>query len=763
MQAHAPSNEITRARVVVRGAVQGVGFRPFVHRLATELGLRGWVGNSMQGVVAEVEGPPSAVQQFLLRLEPERPSPAQIHGCECLYLSPVGYEGFEIRASNLDGGLQALILPDLALCAECRRELMDPANRRYRYPFINCTHCGPRYSIIESMPYDRPHTTMRRFEMCAVCRAEYEDPANRRFHAQPNACPACGPHLALWAPDGTVLAEKEDALQQAEAALRGGQIVAVKGLGGFHLMVDARNAEAVARLRVRKHREEKPFALMFPTLAQVEAVCAVDSLEARVLQSPEAPIVLLQRLQAGEVAANVAPGNPCLGVMLPYTPLHHLLLADLGFPLVATSGNLSDEPICTDEQEALRRLAGIADLFLVHNRPIARHVDDSIVRILLGREQVLRRARGYAPLPVTLLVNMPPLVAYGAHLKTTIAVATGHHIFLSQHLGDLETAEARQAYQRTLLDLPALLRQTPAMAVCDLHPDYVSTRLARQSGLPCQAVQHHVAHVAACAAENEVDSPVLGVSWDGTGYGPDNTVWGGEFIYYHRGQWRRVGHLRPFPLPGGEAAVREPRRSALGLLHALWGPGMSSHADLPLRGAFREDEWKTLLVMLDRGVNCPLTTSAGRLFDAVAAIAGLRQVTYYEGQAAMELEWAAAGWQGDGTYPHALHEKGGVWVVDWGPLIEAILQDTSQGLPTAQIAGKFHRALVDIILVMAQRMGVEHVALTGGCFQNRRLTEAAITVLRGAGFRPLWHQRVPPNDGGIALGQAVLAGQMNPE
>jgi hydrogenase maturation protein HypF len=750
---------MVRARVTLRGAVQGVGFRPFVYRLATELGLRGWVSNSLQGVLAEVEGSEPAVQQFLLRLQPECPPAARIHSCESVHLAPAGYTGFEIRASEASGEQQALILPDLAICAECRRELMDPANRRHRYPFINCTHCGPRFSIIESMPYDRPRTTMRHFAMCPACQAEYDDPADRRFHAQPNACPVCGPQLTFWDASGAVQAAREEALQRAEAALRAGQILALKGLGGFHLLVDARNPEVVARLRQRKHREEKPFALMFPNLAQVEQVCDVNALEARLLQSPEAPIVLLRRRARGEVADNVAPGNPCLGIMLPYTPLHHLLLTDLGFPLVATSGNLSDEPICTDEHEALRRLAGIADGFLVHNRPIARHVDDSIVRVMLGRELVLRRARGYAPLPVTLPVELPPLVACGAHLKATVAVAAGRHVFLSQHLGDLETDEARAAYQRALADLPALLRQTPRLAVCDLHPDYVSTRATQQSGLPWLAVQHHVAHVAACVAENEVDAPVLGVSWDGTGYGPDHTIWGGEFIHWHQGRWRRMGHLRAFPLPGGEAAVREPRRAALGVLFTLEGDAVFDRPDLPLRAAFREDEWKLLRTMLARGLNCPLTTSAGRLFDAVAALAGLRQIAHFEGQAAMELEWAAGSWTGEAVYPFDLQEMDGLLRVDWGLLVQAILHDVRQGLPTAQIAGTFHRALVEIIVRVAQRVGVEHVALTGGCFQNQRLTEGAVMALRSAGFRPLWHQRVPPNDGGIALGQAVLGAQ----
>lgn len=763
MQAPAPASGKDRVRVVLRGAVQGVGFRPFVHRLASGLGLSGWVCNSLQGVVVEVEGPPPAVQEFLLRLEPECPPAARIQSCESMHLAPAGYEGFAIRPSEGGGEPQALILPDLATCAECRRELLDPANRRYRYPFINCTHCGPRFSIIESMPYDRPRTTMRHFAMCPACRAEYETPADRRFHAQPNACPVCGPHLELWSATGAVLAEREEALQGAEAALRAGQIVAVKGLGGFHLMVDARDAEAVARLRQRKHREEKPLALMFPSLEQVRAVCAVDALEARLLQSVEAPIVLLRRQARGEVAENVAPGNPRLGIMLPYTPLHHLLMADLGFPVVATSGNLSDEPICTEEHEALQRLAGMAEVFLVHNRPIARHVDDSIARVLLGREQILRRARGYAPLPVTLRRELPPLLAFGAHLKTTVAVAGGRHVFLSQHLGDLDTAEARRAYGRAVADLPQLLQQRPALAVCDLHPDYASTRQARQSGLPCRAVQHHAAHVAACAAENEVEGPVLGVAWDGTGYGPDHTIWGGEFIVLEAGRWRRVGHLRAFPLPGGEAAVREPRRTALGLLYAMEGQAVLAREDLPLRAAFRAEEWNMLGAMLARRIHCPVTTSAGRLFDAVAALLGLRLYAHFEGQAAMELEWAAAGWEGAGTYPCALREEGEAVVVDWAPLVEALLRDARRGLPTAQIAGTFHRALVEVMVAMAQRAGLEHVALTGGCFQNQRLTEGAVAALRAAGFRPLWHQRVPPNDGGIALGQAVLGAQAESE
>ena len=742
-----------RIRLIIRGAVQGVGFRPFVYRLASELGLTGWVLNSAQGVFIEVEGAAETLHQFVQRVETDKPPRAFIQSLEQTVLDPVGYTAFEIRHSEESGEKSVLILPDIATCPDCLREVFDPADRRYLYPFTNCTNCGPRYSIIESLPYDRPNTTMKAFAMCPKCREEYENPLDRRFHAQPNACPECGPHLELWDGEGVCLAKHHDALLRAAEAIREGHIVAVKGLGGFHLVVDACHDAAVRRLRERKRREEKPFALMYPSLQMVKAHCVVDEAEERVLRSPESPIVLLRRKEADSVAPSVAPNNPYLGVMLPYTPLHHLLLRELGFPIVATSGNLSDEPICTDEHEALHRLAGIADLFLVHNRPIARHVDDSVVRVLLGRELVLRRARGYAPLPVLVKEPLPPLLAVGAHLKNTIALSVGRQVFLSQHIGDLETPQALQAFRRVIADVKELWGHQPQAVACDMHPDYLSTQAAHGMGLPVRPVQHHVAHILSCMAENEVEPPLLGVSWDGTGYGTDGTIWGGEFLIIREQGWERFAHLRPFRLPGGDRAIKEPRRCALGVLYEMLG----DDAFELLEQVFTEGERRLLRQSLRQGVNAPITTSAGRLFDAVASLTGLRQVVNFEGQAAMELEFLTHDVHTDETYPFSLCEGTPPHMLDWSPTIQAVLQDIQEGVSPSLIAARFHNTLVEMMVVVARAAGIERVALSGGCFQNAYLTEGAVRRLGEEGFRPYWHQRVPPNDGGIALGQMVGA------
>jgi hydrogenase maturation protein HypF len=750
---------LQRLRVVVRGAVQGVGFRPFVYRLAAGLELAGWVQNSTQGVVIEVEGSPPRLRRFLRQLETEKPQRACLQRLEVAFLEPVGHEQFAVRASEEVGAKTALLLPDMATCPECLGEIFDPTNRRYRYPFTNCTNCGPRYSIIEALPYDRAHTTMKAFTMCAPCRAEYENPLDRRFHAQPNACSQCGPHLELWDHRGNRLGSDDDALKAAARAIGSGNIVAVKGLGGFHLLVDARNEAAVRRLRQRKDREEKPFAVMFPNLESVRRHCEVSSLEERLLRSAECPIVLLRHRRGPPcIAAGVAPGNPDLGAILPYTPLHHLLLAELGFPVVATSGNRSDEPICTEEHEARERLRGIADLFLVHNRPIARHVDDSIVRIMLDRPMILRRARGYAPLPISLRQPAPPLLAVGAHLKNTVALALGREVFISQHIGDLETVQAFDALQRVVADLSCCYDLRPAAVACDMHPDYLSTRFAEQSGLPVLHVQHHYAHVLACMVENELDGPVLGVVWDGTGQGLDGTIWGGEFLRVTGNGLDRVAHFRTFRLPGGEKAIREPRRTAIGLLYEVFGDRLSDLDELAPVRTFGEPEIALLLTMLQRQLNAPQTSSAGRLFDAVAALAGLRQVARFEGQAAMELEFAREGMETPEAYPFRIHEA----IIDWEPLLRGIVEDVRQRIGAGTISMRFQNALVEIIITVARQVGQERVVLTGGCFQNKYLTEKAVRRLQTEGFRPYWHQRVPPNDGGIALGQIVAASRMQP-
>jgi hydrogenase maturation protein HypF len=748
------TGERVRLRVEVRGAVQGVGFRPFVYRLASELGLAGWVNNSSQGAVIEVEGKVDSLAEFLRRLRADKPLPCVLHDLTPVFLPTLGYTDFAVRDSSAGGAKTAVILPDLATCADCLHEIFDPGDRRFRYPFTNCTNCGPRYSIVEGLPYDRPRTTMKRFLMCDACRAEYDNPADRRFHAQPNACPRCGPHLELWDAAGNVRATREEALRATTDALRRGDIVAAKGLGGFHLLVDASNQEAVLRLRRRKLREEKPFGLMYPGLEAVQRDCRVSSEEERLLCSPEAPLVLLRRRPGDGIAPAVAPGNPYLGVMLPYTPLHHLLLAKVAFPIVATSGNRSDEPICTDQHEALTRLGGIADVFLIHNRPIARPVDDSVVRIVLGQEMVLRRARGYAPYPVPFGESPRPLLAVGGHQKNTIAAAVGCQVVVSQHVGDLDTPLAFESFRRAIADLSHLYELEPEAVACDAHPDYLSTHHAEKMGLPIVRVQHHYAHIRACMAEHGLSEPLLGVAWDGTGFGPDGTVWGGEFLRITDGGFERVAHFRTFRLPGGEGAARQPRRSALGLLHELLGEDAFANEDLaPLR-TFSPRERGLLRTMLRGGLNAPRTSSAGRLFDAVAALLGIRQVASFEGQAAMELEFAVEGAAAAGAYPFHIDESG---IIDWGPMIRAILRDIALGPSTGTIARRFHDTLAEIIVAAARLSGESVVALTGGCFQNSYLLEQAVTRLREGGFRVHWPQRIPPNDGGIALGQIVAA------
>jgi len=749
-----------RLRISLRGAVQGVGYRPLIYRLATSLGLAGGVRNDATGLVVEVEGPADLIERFGEALRQEPPAAAVVSGRLEERLPAEGVTGFQIWPSSSSGRRTTLVLPDLATCTACRAEIFDPADRRYRYPFTNCTQCGPRFSIVLSIPYDRATTTMQRFNMCRPCAEEYADPGDRRFHAQPTACPTCGPQLALWDSQGRCQAERDEALQQAASAVRAGQILALKGLGGFQLVVDARSDEALQRLRHAKAREEKPFALMAPNLDWVRAAARLSLLEERLLSSPQAPIVLVERREnRADVASSVAPDNPNLGVMLPYTPLHHLLLAELAFPVVATSGNRTDEPICTDEHEALRRLRGLADVFLVHDRPIARPIDDSVVRAILGEEQVLRRARGYAPLPIALATPAASVLAVGAHLKSAVALTLDANAFISAHVGDLETLEAAQGHQRACEDLPRLYACTPVATACDSHPDYASTHLAARLGRPTIAVQHHHAHVAACMAENGTCERVLGVCWDGTGYGTDGTIWGGEFLLAEAASFERFAHLRTFALPGGDAAVREPRRAALGLLHGLWGDALWQREDLAPVRAFEPGARRVLTSMLASGINCPRTSSAGRLFDAVASLLGLRQVTRFEGQAAMELEFALAGVHTDERYPFEITRSGdgAPWIVDWAAPVEALVEDARRGVSLGFLSARFHNTLVEMIVAIAERAGEQRVALTGGCFQNRYLTERAVSRLEAAGFRPLRHRLVPPNDGGIALGQAVVA------
>lgn len=750
---------LRRVCVDLRGAVQGVGFRPFVHRLANELALRGWIRNTAQGLKIDVEGHETRVERFLLRLERDRPEHSYIQSLETTYLDPCGHPDFRILESVPGGDVTGVILPDIATCPSCLTEVFDPSNRRYRYPFTNCTHCGPRYSIIEELPYDRAHTSMRRFSMCSACQSEYLDPADRRFHAQPNACPVCGPEVELWQAGGQFVSRSNQALADTIQALREEQIVAVKGLGGFQLLVRASADLAVRRLRDRKHREAKPLAVMMPNLDHARRVCDVSPAEARLLCSAQAPIVLLRRLPnapADGIAPSVAPGNPYLGVMLPYTPLHHLLLHDLDEALVATSGNLSEEPICTDEREALKRLAGIADLYLVHNRPIVRHVDDSVARIMLGREMLLRRARGYAPLPIDLEEELPCSIGVGAHFKNTIAFARGQQVILSQHIGDLATPASKRAFEQVVRDLTRIQHHTPTIAAADSHPDYLSSREAEKLAPTVLSVQHHLAHVLACMAENHVHEPLLGVAWDGTGFGEDGTIWGGEFIRIAGRKHERVAHLRHFPLPGGERAVFEPRRVAMGLLYTIYGEETFAMKELPPIRAFAAKDLKALKSMVRQTINTPLTSSAGRLFDAVASLLDLRHESKFEGQAAMEVEFAAEDTDPDETYPYQLIPSDTFpWRLDWEPMIRRMVEELLMKVPAWEMASRFHNTLAAMIVDVARHSGEPRVVLSGGCFQNKCLTERTVRALRGAGLHPYWHQRVPPNDGGIALGQVV--------
>jgi hydrogenase maturation protein HypF len=708
------------------------------------MSLSGWVLNSSTGLIVEVEGSPDELRRFEQRLELERPKASVVTLHESEWLPLQGFAKFEIHHSKADATKSVNVLPDLATCVDCRHELFDPSNRRFQYPFTNCTNCGPRYTIVVDIPYDRPNTTMREFVLCPACREEYENPANRRFHAQPNACPVCGPQL-----DGTIT--------DAAAALLRGKIVALKGVGGFQLLVDARQPAAVARLRERKHREEKPFALIMPSLEVAREYCEVSPAEEELLESQAAPIVLMHPKPGTDIAWNVAHCSPYLGIMLPYSPPHHLLMRECPFPLIATSGNRSDEPIAIGNEEATARLKDIADHFLMHNRPIVRACDDSVVRLARGRAGILRRARGYAPLGVRVSCDVAPVLAVGGHLKNTVAIGVGQDVFLSQHIGDLETLEARHAFERAIDDLCRLYSFKPEAVVCDLHPDYASTHWAEKSGLPIIRVQHHQAHVAACSAENHVEGPYLGVSWDGTGYGLDGAIWGGEFFRVENGHYLRIAHLRPFNLPGGDAAVRECWRSAASLLHELSTTecGDSRHRLSSERSSLPDQHgpaFDKVRQMLDRKINLIPTSSVGRLFDAIASITGLAQQNRFEGQAAMLLENEIGTLRIEEAYPLL----GG----DWGPVIADVLRDKQEGIPVARIAAKYHNALVNWIVEVADRVAMKEIVLSGGVFQNRYLTERAASALESRGFVVHAHRQVPPNDGGIALGQVVMGSVM---
>ncbi len=766
------STVVQRIRISLYGMLQGMGFRPFVYQLACDKVLKGWIQNSPQGATIEIEGSVDKLDEFLLKLKNECPPPIFIQSWNSAYLNPVGYKTFEIKNSATAGEKTSWVLPDIATCNDCLKELFDPSNRRHLYPFTNCTHCGPRYSVIESLPYDRPRTSMNQFPMCEDCQNEYDSQKNRRFHAQTNTCPHCGPHIELWDKNGACLFSKNEAIMNAVKALNQGAILAVKGLGGFHLITDSRNDHYISKLRQRKNRDEKPFAVMYPSIEQVKQDCMVSGLEERLLLSPASPIVLLRRINQikGTVSGLTAPGNPYLGVLLPHTPLHHILLNDLGYPLIATSGNLSSETLCTDESEAVNRLQGIADFFLVHNRQIVRHVDDSIVRVVAGREQVLRRARGYAPWPIPLKEALRSTLAVGGHLKNTVAVIKNRNAFVSPHIGDLENPQSTDAFEKTLNSVGNLFDSQPDTIAYDYHPDYSSSKIAENFEGTSLRVQHHVAHVLSCMAENEIEPPFLGVAWDGSGYGLDGTLWGGEFFHVTRNNFHRIACFKPFPLPGGNQAIQEPRRSALGLLFQRYGDATFERPEITR--SFSKQELSILHNMLTKKINCPMTSSCGRLFDAVSALVGIRQICNFEGQAAMDLEfliddkltqesYSFECLTPDGQNPPSklIETTEGIYdlnlktILDWSPLLEALLADIEAGLSVNSISAKFHNALADSILKTANLVGENRIVLSGGCFQNKVLTEYSIERLAQNNFEPYWHRKIPPNDGGLALGQ----------
>lgn len=757
--------ERRRIRASLQGVVQGVGFRPYVHRLVTSLQLDGFVRNDAHGVVLEVEGMPGAVEGFLARLPSGLPPLARLDSIAVDELPPSGRKGFAILGSVAGASAEALISPDIATCDACLAELFDPADRRYRYPFVNCTDCGPRFTIVRRVPYDRALTTMAGFAMCPACRAEYEDPSNRRFHAQPNACPECGPRARLTdAAGGAAGAPGEDAVRAAAAALRGGAVVAVKGLGGYHLACRADDAAAVATLRRRKGRDDKPFALMVRNPDEARRLVRLGAEEEALLASRERPVVLAPRRPDAPVADAVAAARREFGVMLPYTPLHHLLLADAGVPLVMTSGNVSDEPIAYDDAEAAQRLRDLADLFLVHDRPIETRTDDSVVRVVsVGGARVplmLRRSRGYVPLPFDLPDPLPrPVVACGPELKCTFAVGRGRRVWVGHHIGDLENYETLRSYREGIAHFERIGAVAPEVAVHDLHPDYLSTAYARERpGVEKLGVQHHHAHLAACLAEHGERGPALGVIYDGTGYGPDGTVWGGELLAGDLRGFERAGHLWPARMPGGAAAIREPWRMACAWLVECG----DAAPDVPaaLAASVDRERWNAVAALAGRGIASPVTTSAGRLFDAVAALCGVRARVTYEGQAAAELEAVADPDGGEG-YPLPVVAAAGTRVLDARAIIRGVRADLAAGVPAGRIAARFHEGLADgtvvacLDILRERRLGT--VVLSGGVFQNVRLLERVADGLGSRGVRVLVPRAFPPNDGAISFGQVAVA------
>jgi hydrogenase maturation protein HypF len=745
-------------RLEVNGIVQGVGFRPFVYNLALQYELKGEVANTSSGVTIHIEGPPERIRCFERDLTAKSPPLAHIVEISGRSESVRKYADFRIVKSQPQVRMSTLISPDVSICEDCLRELFDPQNRRYLYPFINCTNCGPRYTIIDDIPYDRPKTSMRHFKMCAACQSEYDDPRNRRFHAQPNACAACGPRASLYNHRRQPVAA-DDPVKKAADLIRQGKIVAVKGLGGYHLAVDAENSAAVIRLRNRKRREEKPFAVMSADLLRIRQFAHIGPEAQKLLTSIQRPIVLLPKKTPGPIAEEVAPRNQYWGVMLPYTPLHHLLLKPGFAALVMTSANLSEEPIAIDNDDAFGRLADIADYFLVHDRQIYLRSDDSIVKHTAGQTRYIRRSRGFVPIPVFLSRAVPPILACGAELKNTICITKDDKAFLSQHIGDLENLETLDFFKQTVAHLQRILEIRPEIIACDLHPDYLSSRYAaEQQGIRKVEIQHHHAHIVSCMAENKLVGAVVGLSFDGTGYGPDGTIWGGEVLIAEAGQFERAAHLACVSMPGSAAAIKEPWRMAISYLYDAFGEDFRN-LDLAVVKQNEPLKLQVIVDMISKGVNSPQTSSLGRLFDGVAAITGIRQRVNFEGQAAMELEMLAAG-AARSVYDYQW-ASGDPIKIPPAPIIRDIVRDVQKGLPVAEIGAKFHRTLIvlfaDVCASVGRSAGLNRVVLSGGCFQNSILLTGLIKELESRNFEVFSQRQVPCNDGGISLGQALVA------
>ncbi|WP_324282913.1 carbamoyltransferase HypF [Cyanobacterium aponinum UTEX 3221] len=778
---------LSRYEIKINGLVQGIGFRPFIYQLAHKLNINGWINNSSEGVTIQIECSPETLNLFIAKIKQEKPQQSYIENLVISSLNFVGYKSFIIRDSQKENKpISASILPDLSTCNDCIKELFDCQNRRYRYPFINCTNCGCRYSIIKKIPYDRIFTTMSKFEMCEECEKEYKNPLDRRFHAQPNACEKCGPHLELWNQKGEILAKFDQALQTTCELIKQGKILAIKGLGGFHLVIDSRNKLAVNKLRQLKNRPDKPFALMYPNLDKITQDCYVSSLEKKILLSSASPIVLLRRKKENSlslICSEIAPNNPYLGIMLPYTPLHHLLLAELNFPIVATSGNRHSEPICIDETEALVKLNSIADYFLVHNRPIFSPIDDSIVRVIDNQVIILRCARGYAPLSITLknqnIARDKNILALGGHLKSAIALKIDNKVFLSQYLGNLDNLENEELLDNTTKKLNNIYQIKPDLITCDLHPDYYSTKYTetiidkfhkegklsknedRKNSISLVKVQHHIAHIYSVIAEHNLNLPLLAIAWDGTGYGLDKTIWGGEFFLITEEKIQRIATFSPFPLLGGERAIIEPKRITLALLSQTFKAENNLDTiinKLKINQYFCSQELAVLKKMLAKQINSPLTSSVGRLFDGISCLLKPKEIITFEGQAAMALEYLTNDIITTETYPFSWQYNADKCnYIYWESIVRNIVKEYLENQSINDISVKFHQTLVKVISTVAEKVRLKNIVLAGGCFQNKYLLENTIHSLRKNNFQVYYSKKVPTNDGGLALGQILFS------